>query len=285
MDLLAAALINGVAIGSVYALVGLGLTLLYRCTRVLNFAHGEAVMVGGYAGLVFYTRLGLPYPLTALIAAVCGAAMGMIMDLLLRRLVKASMIALVIATIGFSFFIKGATRIVMTPQTWTQRQVFTGEPLGLIGIPVAPQSVYWLSLLLGLVLLGYLLLFKTKVGLGMRSVSENLQAASLMGVSVGGVFRVTWILSLATAAIAGLAYSTVTEVHPDVGIYTILKAFAAAVIGGFGSLPGVILGGWILGVVENLITIYVSSLAGLYMPFLVLFLILVIKPTGLFGEE
>ncbi len=278
-------LINGIAIGSVYALVGLGLTFLFRCTNVLNFAHGEAVMAGGYAGLIFYTRVGLPYSFTLFLAAAVGAAMGLVMDLVISRLVKASMMALVIAAIGFSFFIKGITRLILSPQNWTQKQVFTGRPFHFDGINIAPQSLYWLALLVVLVLLGYLLLYKTKIGLGMRSVAENLQAASLMGVSQKWVFRITWALSMAIAAIAGLAYSPVTEVSPDVGMYTILQAFAAAVIGGFGSLPGVILGGWMLGVAENVTTVYVSSLMGLYMPFLVLFLTLVIRPRGLFGEQ
>ncbi|MFI4988869.1 MAG: branched-chain amino acid ABC transporter permease [Alphaproteobacteria bacterium] len=277
-------LFSGLSIGSIYALVALALVIPFKASGVLNFGQGEMVTLGAYIALALSLGTQLPYyaivPLTLVIAALVGIVFE---RLFIRPLVRAPEFTIVIGTFALGLMVKFAIRLYWQDNVYSLPVPFSTEAWNLGGVRINPVFA-WIILCV-IVLLAVLALFfqKTSTGKAMRAVSQNQEAARLMGISVERIFSSTWALGTAIGALAGVLFAPVTGIHPEIG-GLILKAFVAAVIGGFNSLPGAVIGGLMLGVIETFSGAIVGSTFKNVVAFAVLILVLLVRPYGLFGS-
>jgi len=282
-------LVNGIAVGCVYGLIALGFVLIYKATEVVNFAQGELLMLGGFLAYTFITMMGLNYWIGFFLAVVCMALLGSgIERVVIRPILGYPQFSIVMATIGLGFFARSVAGMIWgtddlkidTPfsRSVTENVVRVGD------LVIADDKV---SIIVATVLLCTVLYFffsRTRMGIAMQATSQNMLAAYYMGIPVKRVFSLIWAISAAVACFAGVLLAPVTLIHTNVGFIG-LKAFPAAVLGGFGSIPGALVGGIIIGVIE--------ALAGFYLPqgfkdvaaYVVLLLVLWFKPDGLFGMK
>ncbi len=280
-------IINGVSLGSIYALIALGYTMVYGIMRLINFAHGDIYMLGAYVGFFVTTQLKLGF-FPALIAAmitigICGV---LIEKLVYKPLRHSSKISILITAIGVSLFLEYGTMYALTPQPRTFPPVLPNTVFHLGSVIISfQQLVILVSTVVLMCLLWYVVQY-TKMGKAMRAVSYDTDAALLMGINVDHVISFTFFIgsSLAGAAgvLVGIYYNTI---DPLMGIMPGLKAFIAAVLGGIGIIPGAMMGGIILGVVEALVSGFLSSTFRDAAAFAILIIILLIKPTGLLGKN
>jgi branched-chain amino acid transport system permease protein len=283
---------SGVVTGCVYALIALSLVIVYKSSDVINFAGGEMVMLGGYLGMFALLWLGLPYPFIFVFGAAAVFLVGALFDrVVLTRTLGRSvpgqsvLVAMVIGTVGLSYVLKGAVRVV--PYTEEVRRLppfSSGQPI-FIG-PVVLQHQDVAIVLAAIVIMAGLWAFFnfTMVGKALRATSQNPRAAALVGIPVRTMSMTAWGLSAALAGIAGILLAPKLLLTPDSGVVVIL-ALAAAIIGGFTSLPGCVAGGILLGVFQNLIGLFVSSRAISLAPFLVIMIVLLVRPQGLFAGK
>lgn len=276
--------VNGSAAGCIYGLIALGFVLIYKATEMVNFAQGDIMMLGGFAAFTFISTMGMNYWLGALCAVAVTAAFGYLLDVfILRRVIGQPQFAVVMLTLGLGFIFRAAAGIGWGYDSIAFNTPFTNK-VSRFGPLVLGQDN--LSIIVGTVLLcGVLYLFfsKTRLGIAMQASSQNQLAAYYMGIPVRTVFSLIWAISAGVAAVAGILLSPVSMIDVNMGFLG-LKAFAAAVLGGFGSIPGALVGGVILGVVEQL--------AGYFLPpgtqdvtsNVVLLGVLVLRPQGLFGQ-
>ena len=280
-------LINGISLGSIYALIALGYTRVYGIIKLINFAHGDIYMVGAYIGFFATTVLGVSFVPALLIAMVGAGLAGMLIEYLAYRPLRfAPKISVLITAIGVSLLLEYGGMLVVSPQPRTFPAVFPTETYNLAGIIINNQQVVILvvSLLL-MVLLTYVVQY-TKIGKAMRAVSFDTEAAQLMGIDSGRIISFTFGIGSALAAAAGVLVGVYyNSIDPLMGIMPGLKAFVAAVLGGIGILPGAMLGGLILGVVEALVSGFISSTFRDAAAFAILILILLFKPSGLLGKN
>ena len=280
-------LINGISLGSIYALIALGYTMVYGIIKLINFAHGDIYMVGAYIGFFATTVLGVSFVPALLIAMVGAGLAGMLIEYLAYRPLRfAPKISVLITAIGVSLLLEYGGMLVVSPQPRTFPAVFPTETYNLAGIIINNQQVVILvvSLLL-MVLLTYVVQY-TKIGKAMRAVSFDTEAAQLMGIDSGRIISFTFGIGSALAAAAGVLVGVYyNSLDPLMGIMPGLKAFVAAVLGGIGILPGAMLGGLILGVVEALVSGFISSTFRDAAAFAILILILLFKPSGLLGKN
>ena len=291
LSLIPQALASGVVMGCVYSLVALSLVIVYKSTDVINFAGGDVVMVGGYLGMFALLYLGLPYPLVfvfgAIVTFVIGAAFDrVVLHKVLGRAVpgQSILVAMVIATVGLSYVLKGGVRII--PYTEEVRRLpplFAGDPIFIGSVILQRQDVAIVVIAVILMLALWAFFSLTMIGKALRATSQNPRAAALVGIPVRAMRMAVWGLAAGLAAVAGILLAPKLLMTPDKGGEVVILAFAAAIIGGFTSLPGCILGGILLGVIQNLVGLYVSSEAISVAPFVVIMLILVLRPQGLLG--
>ena len=281
-------LISGISLGSIYAIIALGYTMVYGIAKMLNFAHGDVIMVGGYISFCATSYLGLPGWLSVIVAiAVCTAIGILIEGLAYKPLRQASSLAVLITAIGVSYFLQnsalliwGASPKVFTPLVEGQVELFAGQ-----------LKISWVTIITFIaciIIAVALTLFtgKTKMGKAMRACSEDKGAAQLMGINVNRTISTTFAIGSALAAIAGvLLCSFSTSLMPTTGSMPGIKAFTAAVFGGIGSIPGAFLGGILLGVIESLAKAYISTQLSNAILFLVLIIVLLVRPTGLLGKK
>jgi branched-chain amino acid transport system permease protein len=274
--------IAGVSVGSIYALVALAIVIPFKASGVLNFGQGEVVTFGAYAALVL-TQLALPYPVVLLSVVVLGATGGLLIErLLIRPIVKAPEFTLVIATFAIGLLIKGLISIRFGDSPNTLDGPFGTEPLVAAGLRFNPTSL-WIFACTALVTLGVIAFFRyTRLGKAMRAVSVNVDAARLMGIRVERVYRWSWAISTAIGALAGLLVAPLIGINPEIG-QLILRGLLAAVIGGFTSLPGAVVGGLAVGLIETWSGVLIGSAFKNLVPFLLLMVLLVFRPQGLFG--
>jgi branched-chain amino acid transport system permease protein len=282
-------LVNGIALGCVYGLIALGFVLIYKATEVVNFAQGELLMLGGFFAFTFITFMGLNYWLGFLLAVICMALLGSTIErVVVRPILGYPQFSIVMATIGLGFFARSVAGMIWgtddlkidTPfsRSVTENVVRVGD----LVIADDKISIIVATVLLCVVL--YLFFSRTRMGIAMQATSQNMLAAYYMGIPVKRVFSLIWAISAAVACFAGILLAPSTLIHTNVGFIG-LKAFPAAVLGGFGSIPGALVGGIIIGVIEQL--------AGFYLPqgfkdvaaYIVLLLVLWFKPDGLFGMK
>lgn len=277
-------LIGGIQAGSLYALVALGLIIIFKATNVLNFAYGEMVMMGGYFALVFYAFLRFPLPAVILLTIFSGGVLGLLMErVICRPLQKASHITIVIATVAMMGILRSIARIIWGPSYYAL-PIFDINPVQIASFSLSGNTLYIILISIACMVVFSLFFIFTKLGKGMRATSENPVAASLMGVRVPQVFFLTWTIAGGLAALSGLMMAPLMGVFPDMGNICV-KGFAAGVLGGFGSVPGGILGGLLLGIAESLAGLYLSTAFKDVIAFLVLIAVLIFRPTGLFGER
>ena len=282
-------LINGISIGSVYAIIALGYTMVYGIAKMLNFAHGDVIMVGAYISFCVTNYLGLPAIVSVAAAMVVCTLLGILIEgLAYKPLRGASSLAVLITAIGVSYFLQNAAQLIWgsAPKNFTS--VVTMEPIHLFNNQIVITGEVILTVVVSALVMILLTLFtgKTKTGKAMRAVSEDRHAAQLMGINVNRTISTTFAIGSALAAIAGvLLCSTVPTLQPTTGSMPGIRAFTAAVFGGIGSIPGAMLGGILLGLIETFSKVYISTQFSDAIVFFVLIIILLVKPAGLLGKQ
>ena len=280
-------LISGVSLGSVYAIIALGYTMVYGIAKMLNFAHGDVIMVGGYISLLAMSSLGLPWWVGVLLAMVVCTVLGVIIEgLAYKPLRAAPSLAVLITAIGVSYFLQNAAQLIWGASPMSYTPIVSGS-LQLFGEQLSISYVSLLTIVVCAVIMVGLTLFtsKSKMGKAMRACSEDKGAAQLMGINVNGTISLTFAIGSALAAIAGvLLCSFNTSLMPTTGSMPGIKAFTAAVFGGIGSIPGAFLGGILLGIIEALAKAYISTQLANSIVFAVLIIMLLVRPAGLLGR-
>ena len=278
-------LISGISLGSVYAIIALGYTMVYGIAKMLNFAHGDVIMVGGYVSLLAMSALGLPWWLGVLLAMAACTVLGVIIEgLAYKPLRAAPSLAVLITAIGVSYFLQNAAQLLWgaSPKSYTP---IVGGSVSLGGLTISGISL--LTIAMCVVIMVGLTLFtsKSKMGKAMRACSEDKGAAQLMGINVNRTISLTFAIGSALASIAGvLLCSFNTSLMPTTGSMPGIKAFTAAVFGGIGSIPGAFLGGMLLGIIESLSKAYISTQLANSIVFAVLIMTLLVRPAGLLGR-
>lgn len=274
--------IAGISVGSIYALVALAIVIPFKASGVLNFGQGEVVTVGAYAALIL-TQLGLPYPLMLAAVLLLGLLGGALIErALIRPIVNAPEFTVVIATFAIGLLMKGLISLHFGDSPAAIDGPFGTEPLVALGLRFNPTSLWILACTAG-VTLGVVAFFRyAKLGKAMRAVAINAEAAKLMGIKVTTVYRWSWAISTAIGALAGLLVAPLIGINPEIG-QLILRGLLGAVIGGFTSIVGAIVGGVAVGLIETFAGVLVGSTFKNLVPFLLLMLLLVFRPQGLFG--
>ena len=278
-------LISGISLGSVYAIIALGYTMVYGIAKMLNFAHGDVIMVGGYVSFCAMFYLDLPGWLATILAVVVCTALGVIIEgLAYKPLRQAGSLAVLITAIGVSYFLQNAAQLIWTATPKVYTPVIEGNlTLGSLTIPY----VSLLTIAACIIIMVALTLFtsQSKLGKAMRACSEDKAAAQLMGIHVNRTISMTFAIGSALAAIAGvLLCSSYTALMPTTGSMPGIKAFTAAVFGGIGSIPGAFLGGILLGIIEAMAKAYLSTNLANSIVFAVLIIVLLVRPAGLLGK-
>jgi len=282
-------LINGISIGAVYAIIALGYTMVYGIAKMLNFAHGDVIMVGAYISFCVTNYLGLPAIVSVVAAMAVCTVLGVLIEALAYRPLRGTAsLAVLITAIGVSYFLQNAAQLIWTSNSKNFSSVVTMSPIKLFnGQLIITGEVLLTAAVSAVVMVGlHLFTTKTKTGKAMRAVSEDRDAAQLMGINVNRTISMTFAIGSALAAIAGiLMCSTIKSLMPTTGSMPGIRAFTAAVFGGIGSIPGAMLGGILLGVIESLSKAYISPQFSDAIVFGVLIIILLVKPAGLLGKQ
>ncbi|OFX31673.1 MAG: hypothetical protein A2Z07_05100 [Armatimonadetes bacterium RBG_16_67_12] len=279
-------MMGGLATGSLYALVALGVVLLYRSSRVLNFAHGDIATLGAFVAFMLMTR-AVPFAVAVPAGMAAVAALGAAFYFLVLRPAKeATLLGKIVLTLGLALAVSGAIQVVWGADT----QVFP--------FPLSDTRVYRLGqivvseMMLGTITAGvvllvamYTLVQKTKIGLAMRAVAQNPDAAQALGIPARRIYALTWGLASALGGAAGVLLAPVVYLDPFMMLDPFLKGFAAAVMGGMDSFPGAVLGGFLLGIAENVFAGYVSFKFKTTLAFVIIILVLLVRPEGLLGRE
>lgn len=282
-------LINGISLGSVYAIIALGYTMVYGIARMLNFAHGDIIMVGGFTVFTIVTTMGGSPVVGILASVVVCTVLGVTIErVAYRPLRDASPLAVLITAIGVSYLLQNVALLIFGSNARQFTLVITVPALKLAGGKLSISSVTIVTILSCIVIMAALMTFinKTKMGQAMLAVSEDRGAATLMGINVNRTISVTFAIGSALAAVAGvLLCSAYPSLSPYTGSMPGIKAFVAAVFGGIGSIPGAFIGGILLGIIENLAKAYISSQLSDAIVFSVLIIVLLVRPTGILGKK
>jgi branched-chain amino acid transport system permease protein len=280
--------VGGLATGSIYALVALGFILIFKATDVVNFAQGELMMVSTFFSKTMIDWLHPASIVTWLVVVLLTIAFAALFGALLERvivrpLMNAPVFSIVIATIGLSTLLIGLSGgVIWDWDTYPGQSPFSNKPVSLGGVVVTPLDLGIVGITVGLILILTLYFKFTKLGIAMRATQQNKQTATLMGINVKGIYAGTWALSAVVSGVAGFLAAPIIFIDTNMG-FVVLKGFAGAVLGGWGSIPGAIVGGMALGVMENLATVYVWPQIKHMAAFLVLLIVLLCKPDGLLG--
>lgn len=279
-------LINGLNLGSIYALMALGYTMVYGIAKMLNFAHGDIIMVGAYTLSLVMTNLGMP-PIVAVLASVvvCSLLGVTIEKVAYKPLRSASPLTVLITAIGVSYFLQSVALLIFGSNKRKVESAITMSGLKIGSLELTGESVVTLGVTIIIMIGLTLFIKKTKLGKAMLAVSEDKGAAQLMGINVNQTISITFAIGSALAAVAGVLFvSSYGFVGPYTGSLPGIKAFVAAVLGGIGSIPGAMLGGIILGIIESLSKAYISTNLSDAIVFGVLIIVLLVKPSGLLGK-
>ena len=281
--------ISGISLGSVYAIIALGYTMVYGIAKMLNFAHGDVIMVGAYICFFATTRYSMNPILGVILAMIVCTLLGMAIErLAYKPLRQASSLAVLITAIGVSYFLQNAALLLWTSNPKVFTSVVQNSSVHLFDGRLNISSITIVTILTCMVIMVALTIFtgKSKMGKAMRACSEDKGAAQLMGINVNTTISMTFALGSALAAIAGvLLCSAYPVLVPTTGAMPGIKAFTAAVFGGIGSIPGALLGGILLGVIEIFAKAYISTQLSDAIVFAVLIIVLIVKPTGLLGKK
>lgn len=282
-------LINGLSLGSVYAIIALGYTMVYGIAKMLNFAHGDVIMVGAYIAYITMSSLGLPSFVAIIFAMIVCTILGIVIErLAYKPLRQATSLAVLITAIGVSYFLQNAALLIFGSAPVSFRSVVKIPALKLFGGELIVTGESMVTVIACIIIMIALTIFtkKSKMGKAMRAVSEDKGAAELMGINVNVTISATFAIGSALAAIAGvLLCSAYPVLMPTTGSMPGIKAFTAAVFGGIGSIPGAMVGGLLLGVIETFSKFYISTELSDAIVFAVLIIVLLVKPTGILGKK
>ena len=282
-------LISGISLGSIYAIIALGYTRVYGIAKMLNFAHGDVIMVGAYICFFATTRYGLNPLLGVLLSMVVCTMLGIIIErLAYKPLRQAPALAVLITAIGMSYFLQNSAQLLWSSSPKVFQSVVGKGSIKLFDGALSISFVTVVTILVCVIIMIALVTFvnKTRTGKSMRAVSEDKGAAQLMGINVNSTISLTFAIGSALAAIAGvLLCSAYPNLVPTTGAMPGIKAFTAAVFGGIGSIPGALIGGILLGIIEIFAKAYISTQLSDAIVFAVLIVVLLVKPTGLLGKK
>jgi len=280
---------TGISTGALYALVALGIVVIYKSTQIVNFAHGEMFMLGGFFAYTFHVMLGWPYLLSLGLSVVLAFGLGILVDRVAFRplMQRHNLVSVLLAMIGLSFVLKGIAR-----ELWggkgdylTFPPLISPTPLSFGGIMVMSQQLVVLGAACAVMVL-FALFFKfTRAGRFMQATADNPKAAKLVGLRTDRVYMYTFGVGAAVAAAAAVLMAPLTLLYPDIGFNLFIKAFAAAVLGGLTSIPGAVVGGFLIGIIEQLAAGYIHTSMQEVAAFIVIMVVLVFIPTGLFGQR
>lgn len=280
-------LVNGISLGSIYALIALGYTMVYGIIKLINFAHGDVFMLGAFIGFFAIARWDLGFLPALIIAMLLCAIIGVIIErVAYKRLRNATRIAALITAIGVSLLIEYTVIFFRGASPEAYPEVIKNKSISILGANISSISLMILAVTIVLMILLHFIVHKTKIGKAMRAVSHDADAARLMGINVDNTISATFAIGSALAGAAGVIFGVYyTRIDPLMGVLPGLKAFVAAVLGGIGSIPGAMVGGLVLGVVETIVSALGYSLWRDAAAFVILILILILKPSGIFGKN
>ena len=275
---------NGIAVGAIYALVALGVVLIYKATEVLNFAHGDLLVIAAFSAWGFITVMGLPFWLAIVLTVAITAGIAYVLDAwVIRRIAGQPQFAGVMLTIALAFMIRGLVSMVFGPESRNYATPWTNSTTNIGGLQIADLQLVILGAALAVTVVLYFFFRHTRLGIAMQAASQNQLAAYLNGVRVKRINSLVWALSGGIAAVAGVLLAPITLVDTTLWLVT-LKALAALVLGGFGSIPGAIVGGLLIGLVEQCAGVYLPQGSKDIVAYLVLIVVLIFRPHGLLGE-
>ena len=280
-------LVNGISLGSIYALIALGYTMVYGIIKLINFAHGDVFMLGAFIGFYAIARWEMNFLLALIISMILCAVIGVIIErVAYKRLRNATRIAALITAIGVSLLIEYTVIFFRGASPAAYPTVFEASSIEILGVKISTQSLIILATAIILMLLLQFIVHKTKIGKAMRAVSHDADAARLMGINVDNTISATFAIGSALAGAAGVIFGVYyTRIDPLMGVLPGIKAFIAAVLGGIGIIPGAMVGGLVLGVVETIVSALGYSLWRDAAAFVILILILILRPAGIFGKN
>ena len=280
-------LINGLGLGSVYAIIALGYTMVYGIAKMLNFAHGDVIMIGAYVAFFALNNFGLPLPAAIILSVVVCTVLGVTVErLAYKPLRQASSLSVLITAIGVSYFLQNAAQLLWSSSTKVFPTIIPNGGISLGALSISYLTLITIATCILVMICLTLFINRTKTGRAMRACSEDKGAATLMGINVNRIISITFAIGSGLAAIAAvLLCATYPSVFPTLGAMPGIKAFTAAVFGGIGSIPGAFLGGLLLGVIEIFAKAYISTQLSDAIVFAVLIIVLLIKPTGLLGKR
>jgi len=283
--MLAQLIVSGIAVGCVYALIALGMSILFRSTTIVNFCHGEFFMLGAFAVLVPLQTLGWGYGWCIVFSLSLLLVVGMAVERgLMRPLQHAPHISLAMMTVALSYLFKGVARFFYGREVVALPPLMAGDPMFFGDIVLTPQDMLIMGVVLVVVVSSFVFFQKTEIGKVVEAASETPRGASLSGINVPLLRNLMWGVGATMGALAGILIAPNTLVYPDMGGHMLVRGFAAMTLGGFGSLLGAVIGGIILGVLENLVGGYVSSAAVEISAYAVIIIVLLIRPQGLLGN-
>jgi branched-chain amino acid transport system permease protein len=289
MELFISQLINGLNTGSIYALVAIGYTMVYGIIKLINFAHGEIMMFGAYFAFIFAFSLpfDLPFLVVIVIAMVFAALMGMLIErIAYKKLRKAPRISALITAIGMSLFLQNLALLLFGATPRVMQPLISTTPQNILGIEISALTLTTIGLSIFFMVVLTLFISKTKPGKAMRAVSEDKEAAILMGINSNSIISLTFAIGSALGALGGVFYALAySQIEPTLGVMPGLKAFIAAVFGGIGNIKGAMVGGLAIGIIETMVKAYWSTQWADALVFGLLIVILLVKPSGLFGKN
>jgi branched-chain amino acid transport system permease protein len=289
MESILQSLISGIVVGSIYALIALGFVLIYKSTAVINFAQGELLMFGAYLCLTLVVALQIPFWFAFLGTLIAAALLGLALErLFLRPMIGEPVISIIMLTIGLASFLKGILHVIWGSETMVYPTIFPVEPLRFGAIVISQVYLYSVFFAVLCLVLFNLYFRFSRSGIAMRAVANDQQAAQSMGISIKRTFAIAWAIAAVVASVGGILIGNINGVNASLSSFG-LKVFPAVILGGLDSIPGAILGGFIIGILEALSGIYLDPLfeggSKEVVPFVVLVVVLMIKPYGLFGTE
>ncbi len=276
-------LLSGITVGFIYTLVGLGFTVIYNSSGIINFSQGEFVMAGGMSS-VFLLYAGFPLGISFILAIILTSMIGIVLYKLISISKDSSQISLIILTLGFAIFLRGVAQVIFDKQLHTMPSIIGDDAFEVFNTTLTYQSVLIMIVASFIVISLYLFFKKTKTGQAMVAASSNIDAAKLMGINIKKILMLNFAISAMIASIGGILLTPITSTNYEVGIMLGLKGFCAAIIGGLGNPFGAVAGGLLLGILESLVAGYISSEYKDAVAFIVLLAILFFMPGGIFGN-
>jgi branched-chain amino acid transport system permease protein len=276
--------VGGLATGALYAMVAIGFVLLWQTSSTINFAQGELVMMPAFLMVLFYVVLGLPFVAALLATMVLCSLFGLAIQRgIVQPLIEQGALVIVLATLGLSMLLRYSALVFWTPQVLFFPQIFAHEPIEIGGVVITPEDL-WVVLIAAASIGGlWLFIKRTKLGKAMQAVAQNRDTAALLGIRVSSLIGVTFVINAILTAVAGVLIAPIYFVRWDMGLFLGLKAFYAAIIGGFNQIQGALVGGLLVGLIETLCAAYLSNSYRDVYVLVFLFLVLMVKPEGLVG--